>query len=200
MARGVVLTAVEREEISHGIAAGRTGRVIARRLGRNPSVVNREIARNGGRSAYRSCQAHAAAAVRRGRPKDRKVESDPRLLDEVNKGLCQKWSPQQISSGLRVRFDQDEAMRLSHESVYQALFVQARGALKVVLKGRLRSGRVCRLDRTRRRAVIAGKQAVPGMVMLGDRPAEAEDRAVPGHWEGDLIMGAGNAQASWLVP
>jgi transposase, IS30 family len=195
MARGVVLTAVEREEISHGIAAGRTGRFIARRLGRHYSVVNREVARNGGRSAYRSCQAHEAAAARRGRPKDRKVESSPRLLDEVNKGLSQKWSPQQISNELRTRFDQDEAMNVSHEAVYQALFVQARGALKVVLKGQLRSGRVCRLDRTQRRAVIAKKQAIPGMVMLSDRPAEAEDRAVPGHWEGDLIMGAGNASA-----
>jgi transposase, IS30 family len=195
MARGVVLTAVEREEISHGIAAGRTGRVIAHRLGRHYSVVNREIARNGGRCAYRSCQAHAAAAARCGRPKDRKVEGGPRLLDEVNKGLSLEWSPQQMSNGLRIRSDQDEAMRLSHEAVHQALFVQVGGALKVVLKGGLRSGRVCRLDRTQRRAVIAKKQAIPGMVMLGDRPAEAADRAVPGHWEADLIMGAGNASA-----
>jgi transposase, IS30 family len=119
MARGLVLTAVEREEISHGIAAGRTGQVIARRLGRHHSVVNREIVRNGGRSVYRSCRAHAAAAARRGRPKERNVESDPRFLDEVNKGLSLKWSPQQISNELRVRFDQEGEMRSSHEAVYQ---------------------------------------------------------------------------------
>jgi transposase, IS30 family len=120
MARGVVLTAVEREEMSHGIAAGRTGRVIARRLGRNPSAVNREIARNDGRCAYRAGQAQAAAAARCGRPKDREVESSLRLLDEVSKGLSLKWSPQQISNGLRIRFDQDEVMNVSHEAIHQA--------------------------------------------------------------------------------
>jgi transposase, IS30 family len=144
MARGVVLTAVEREEISHGIAAGRTGRVIARRLGRHCSVVNREIARNGGRSACWACQANEAAAVGCGRPKSREVESGPRLLDEVSKGLLLRWSPQQTGNGPRIRFDRGEAMNVSHEAVYQAVFVQARGALKVVLKGDLRSGRVCR--------------------------------------------------------
>jgi IS30 family transposase len=109
MARGVVLTAVERGEISHGVVTGRAGRVIARRLGRNHSVVNREIAGDGGRSASRACQARQAAEVRCERPKDRRADGDPQFLAEVSKGLSLKWSPQQ----LRVRFDQEEAMRCS---------------------------------------------------------------------------------------
>jgi IS30 family transposase len=158
-------------------------------------VVNREIARNGGRCAYRASDAGRRAVVCLRRPKPRRVEADPRLLGEVNKGLTLKWSPQQISHKLQMDFPDDEAMRVSHEAVYQALFVQAKGQLKARLAGRLRTGRVRRVSRAERRAVIASQQAIPGMVMITERSAEVADRAVPGHWEGDLIMGKANASA-----
>lgn len=123
------------------------------------------------------------------------MERDPVLRAEVNKGLALKWSPQQISTRLRKDFPGDEAMRVSHEAIYQALFVQAKGQLKAQLVGRLRTGKVRRVSRTERRAVTANKQAIPGMVMITERPPEVADRAVPGHWEGDLIMGKGNSSA-----
>jgi IS30 family transposase len=130
-----------------------------------------------------------------GRPKDRKVERDPLLLAEVNRGLALKWSPQQISARLQEDFPDDEAMRVSHESLYQALFVQAKGQLKARLAGRLRTGRVRRVSRAERRAITENKQAIPGMVMITERPPEVADRAVPGHWEGDLLTGKGNSSA-----
>ena len=193
--RGVVLCAEEREEISRGIVAEESGRAIAQRLGRHFSVINREIARHGGRSAYRACDAQRDADVSAGRPKDRKVESDPLLLVEVNKGLALKWSPQQISTRLSIDFPDNEVMRVSPEAIYQALYVQAKGRLKAQLVGRLRTGKVRRVSRAERRAVTDNKQAIPGMVMITDRPPEVADRAVPGHWEGDLIMGKGNSSA-----
>lgn len=195
MARGTVLHLEEREEISRRIAAGDSGRQIARRLGRHCSVVNREISRNGGRAAYRACDAHQKATASARRPKERKLERDPLLLAEVNRGLQQKWSPQQIAIRLRAGFPDDEAMRVSHEAIYQALFVQAKGQLKKQLIGRLRTGRVRRVSPADRRAVTARPQTIPDMVMITERPAEVADRAVPGHWEGDLIMGKGDASA-----
>jgi transposase, IS30 family len=185
----------EREEISRGIVAEESGREIARRLGRHYSVINREIGRNGGRTAYRATDAAQNAIVSARRPKDRKVETDLLLLAEVNKGLSVKWSPQQISTRLRVDFPDDEAMRVSHEALYQALFVQAKGQLKARLVGRLRTGKVRRVSRAERRAITANKQAIPNMVMITERPPEVADRAVPGHWEGDLIMGERNSSA-----
>jgi transposase, IS30 family len=185
----------EREEISRGIVAEESGREIARRLGRHYSVINREIARNGGRTAYRATDAAQNAIVSARRPKDRKVETDLLLLAEVNKGLSVKWSPQQISTRLRVDFPDDEAMRVSHEALYQALFVQAKGQLTARLVGRLRTGKVRRVSRAERRAITANKQAIPNMVMITERPPEVADRAVPGHWEGDLIMGERNSSA-----
>ena len=170
MSRGTVLCLEEREEISRGIVAEESGRQIARRLSRHHSVINREIARHGGRAAYRASEAHQNAAISAGRPQDRKVESDPLLLAEVNKGLALKWSPQQISTRLRMDFPDDEAMRVSHEALYQALFVQAKGQLKVQLLGRLRTGKIRRVSRVERRAVAETKQAIPGMVMITDRP------------------------------
>lgn len=191
----MVLTLREREEISRGIAVNQSGRGIADGLGRHYSVVNRDIRRNGGREAYRAMDAERRAADSARRPKPRKVEGDPRLLAEVNKGLALKWSPWQISTRMTVDFPDDEAMRVSHEAIYQALFVQAKGQLKVRLAGRLRSGKVRRVSRGERRAVVVNRQAIPGMVMITERPAEAADRAVPGHWEGDLIMGKRNSSA-----
>ena len=128
MARGAPLREDEREEISRGIAAGGSGRQIAWRLGRHYSVVNREISRNGGRPAYRAsgAQRHAKASARR--PKERKLEHDPVLLAEVNKGLRCKWSPRQIANRLRADFPDNEVMRVSHETLYQALFCRRRAS------------------------------------------------------------------------
>ncbi len=195
MARGVLLSAVDREVISRGIVAGRSCRRIAEALGRHQSVVSREVARNGGRESYRAVAAQARAGGCARRPKARKVERDPRLLAEVNAGFARRWSPQQIAVRLVADFPDDERMRVSHEALYQALFVQAKGTLKVQLTGALRTGKTTRVSREQRRAITAKRQAIPDMTMITERPAEAADRAVPGHWEGDLIMGAGNASA-----
>ena len=195
MARGRPLCLEECEEISRGIAAGGSGRRIARRLGRHYSVVNREVGRNGGRAAYRAGDAQESVQASVRRPKERKLERDPLLHAKVNEGLRQKWSPGQIAVRLRADFPADEAVRVSHEAIYQALFVQAKGQLKAQLAGWLRTGRVRRVSRAERRAVIARSPAIPGMVMIIECPAEVADRAVPGHWEGDLLMGKGNASA-----
>ena len=193
--RGVALTAGEREEISRGVAAGLSGRAIGRVLGRDGSVVNREIARCGGRQAYRARAAQERAVRQRARPKLRKVEADPQLAELVSTGLAQGWSPRQISGRL-VREHQDRSdWRVSAEAIYQALYCQARGQLRVHLAGCLRRGGTARVSRDRRRAIAAGREAIPDKVLITERPAEAEDRAVPGHWEGDLIMGAGNRSA-----
>ena len=195
MTRGVQLSIEDREEISRGIVAEESGREIGRRIGRHFSVVNREIARNGGRSSYRASDAQRTARISARRPKDRKVERDFLLLAEVNRGLGLTWSPQQISARLKEDFPDDEAMRVSHESLYQALFVQAKGQLKAQLVGRLRTGKIRRVSRDERRVITENKQAIPGMVMITERPPEVTDRAVPGHWEGDLLMGKGNSSA-----
>ena len=181
----------EREEISRGIIADESGREIARRLRRHYSVVNREIVRNGGRSAYRASEAQRNAAVFTRRPKDRTIESDPLLLAEVNKGLALKWSPQQISVRLKKDFPSNEAMRVSPETVYQALFVQA----KAQLVGRLRTGKTRRVSRDERHTITENKQVIPSMVMITEHPPEVTDRTVPGHWEGDIIMGKGHSSA-----
>ena len=169
--------------------------MISRRLGRHYSVVNREIGRNGGRHAYRAGDAQHKAIVSARRPKTRRLERDALLRAEVNRGLARKWSPQQISNKLRVDFPDQEAVRVSHEAIYQALCVQAKGQLKARLVGHLRTGKVRRVSQAERRAGTENKQAIPGMVMITKRPPEVADRAVPGHWEGDLIMGKGNASA-----
>lgn len=196
MCRGQVLSFVEREEISRRLAVGETGRAIARGLGRHHSVVNREIARGGGRRGYRAVESDKRALIGRRRPRSLRVESDSRLLAWVNKGLARKWSPRQISRRLLVEFPGDDTMRVSHEQLYQALYVQARGRLKVVLAGELRRGGTVRVGRAERRRIAEKKkQVIPSMVLITERPAEAADRAVPGHWEGDLVMGAGNRSA-----
>lgn len=193
--RGVELTVAEREEISRGIAVGESGRVIGVRIGRDPSVVNREIARHGGREGYRATAADRVAVGRRSRPKLRKLESNARLLEVVNEGLSKAWSPRQISARLVRDHPEEPELRVSHEAVYQALYCQARGQLRVQLLGQLRRGGTCRVSQAQRRAVSAARQPIKDMVMITERPAEVADRAVPGHWEGDLIMGAGNRSA-----
>jgi IS30 family transposase len=162
-------------------------------LGRDHTVISREVARNGGRGGYRAERAQVATAKRRRRPKTRKLVGHPVLAAVVSEGLARRWSPKQIVSRLRVEFPHDERMRISHETIYRSLYVQGRGGLRRELTASLRSGHARRQSRyllTGRKA--QGRGQIPDMVLISERPAEVEDRAVPGHWEGDLIVGARN--------
>jgi transposase, IS30 family len=185
------LSLAEREEISLGVAAGESARAIAARLGRAPSTISREVSANGGRSAYRAWAAEHAALRRARRPKVAKLARCGRLRREVEAGLQQRWSPEQIARRLREDFPDQVEMRVSHETIYQSLFVQGRGALRKELATFLRSGRATRRARGRG----DGRGQLRDMVMIAERPAEAEDRAVPGHWEGDLIIGKNGRSA-----
>jgi IS30 family transposase len=178
------LTVAEREEISLGLRAGESFTVIAGRLGRAPSTVSREVAAGGGRGGYRAWWSHERARQAARRPKACKLAC-PRLAGQVSAWLGQWWSPGQISRRLRIEYPGDPMMWVSHETIYQCLYVQGRGELRRELARCLRTGRARR--RPRARAGDRGK--IPGMVMISERPAEAADRAVPGHWEGDLILG-----------
>jgi IS30 family transposase len=187
------LTPADREEISRGLAADRTFRAIGAGMGRHHTVVSREVKRNGGRDRYRAERAQVATAKRCRRPKVRKLVGHPVLAGVVTEGLCRRWSPKQIVARLRVEFPHDERMRISHETIYRSLYVQGRGGLRRELTAALRSGharRQSRYLRTGRKA--QGRGQIPDMVLISERPAEVEDRAVPGHWEGDLIIGARN--------
>jgi transposase, IS30 family len=177
----------ERERISRGIAARESARRIARDLGRSPSTVTREIDANGGRRRYRALRAHRRALESRRRPKQTKLSCWPRLLAEVERGLLARWSPQQISARLRAEHPNDPLMRISHETIYQALYVQSRGELRRQLAQNLRSGRSKRRPRG---SAPSGQGRIRDMVPIAERPPEVEDRAVPGHWEGDLLLGA----------
>ena len=179
------LSLAEREEISRGLLAGDSCRTIAGRLGRSPSTVSRDVATNGARVKYRAWRADNTAHRRARRPKTPKILACPRLRIEVESGLAHRWSPQQISARLVSDHPHDLEMRVSHETIYQSLFVQGRGALRQELTRCLRSGRAQRRPHGR----IAGMGQLRDMVLIGDRPAEIEDRAIPGHWEGDLILG-----------
>ncbi|MGH3777840.1 MAG: IS30 family transposase [Pseudonocardiaceae bacterium] len=181
--RGAEILAEEREIISRELAANRSYRWIGRLLNRDHAVVSREVARNGGRSAYRAIPAQRRADENRARPKPRLLEENTRLHDEVNSGLQRKWSPKQISKRLRQEFPDDDTMRVSHETIYETLYLQARGELRTQLKLDLRQGRTRRVNRSRT-TVARGK--IRDMVNISERPVEAEDRAVPGFWEGDL--------------
>ena len=190
------LAGSEREEISLGLQAGESARSIAARLGRSPSTVTREINANGGRDRYRAWLAQERSHDQARRPKTPKLVACERLREEVETKLMLRWSPQQIAARLAVDFPGDQEMRVSHETIYQSLFVQARGALRKELTECLRSGRTRR--KPHRRTNPGGQ--ILDMVLIADRPAEAEDRAVPGHWEGDLILGAGGrSQIATLV-
>jgi transposase, IS30 family len=178
------LTLADREEITIGLYAGQSFTQIAARLGKAVSTVSREVAANGGRDQYRAWRAHQRAREQARRPKSCKLAC-PQLAAQVATWLAEWWSPVQISTRLRIEFPGDPMMRVSHETIYQALYVQGRGELRRELARCLRTGRAKRRPRGR-----DGRSGhIKGMVMISERPAEAEDRAVPGHWEGDLIIG-----------
>src|SRR5581483_260778 len=185
------LSLAEREEISRGLERDDSFRAIAGAIGRDPSTVSREVNANGGRSHYRAWRAHRAAQERARRPKPAKLASCPKLRAQVEEWLGEWWSPEQIARSLREEFPDDPMMWVSHETIYQSLFVQGRGALRRELAACLRSGRAARRPRGRTQRGAR----VPDMVMISERPAEVEDRAVPGHWEGDLIIGKGGRSA-----
>src|SRR3954467_13831070 len=211
---GLYLSFVEREELGHVLAQILLIREIARRIGRRPSTVSRELGRNtprygaarGGRlrlDPYRGPPAAAGGAgraggppeARAGRPKPAKLATHGRLRDYVQDKLDvpYRWSPEQIAARLRVEFPHDESMRVSHETIYQSLYVQSRGALRRELTAARRTGRAIR--KPRRRGDARGSRSIPAELLISQRPPEIEDRAVPGHWEGDLILGAANASA-----
>ena len=188
------LSLPEREEISLGLVEGVSFRVIAARLGRHPSTVSREVNANGGSARYRACRADQRACRLARRPKSTVFEHRPELAEYVTEKLGTRWSPQQISASLIEEFPHDQEMRVSHETIYQTLFVQTRGGLRKDLAKQLRSGRTQRRPQ-RRAAKSDGRGCIPNMINISERPAEIEDRAIPGHWEGDLIVGAYNRTA-----
>lgn len=190
------LQAVEREEISRGLAAGRALRDIARQLGRAPSTVSREVARNGGEAAYRAAAADRNAWQRGRRPQGCRLAGRPRLRRWVEGKLRRDWSPRQIAVGLGRAFPDDVSMRVSHETIYRTLFVQARGVFKKELQGHLRRGGSMRRVRG---AIPVVRPTIIDAVSIRERPPEAADRAVPGHWEGDLLMGGNHSQVGTLV-
>jgi len=188
----------EREEISRGIAAGDSARRIAARLRRPACTVTRELARNGGRSAYRASEADVSAWDRARRPKRCRLGAHPKLRYLVAGRLAADWSPQQISGWLKQQFPLDPSLRVSHETIYRTLFLQARGALKKELIAHLRTVR--RLRRPNGVAHSSGLRGrIADAVSIRERPAEALDRAVPGHWEGDLLCGGKNTYIATLV-
>jgi len=187
----------EREEISRGVAGGESCRRIAERLGRSASTVSRELVRNGGRYGYRAARADRTAWERARRPKPSKLDADKMLTLLVEAKLRAWWSPQQISGWLRETYPSDPVMWVSHETIYLSLFIQSRGALRRELTKCLRSGRAIR--RPRGAPKNTGKGQIRDPVMITERPAEAEDRAVPGHWEGDLLMGKRMSAIGTLV-
>jgi transposase, IS30 family len=196
--KGRYLSLPEREEISRGCAAGLGDDEIARQLGRHRTTIWREKHRNRppGRKVedYRAVPAQAAAEARTRRPKRRKLEHEP-LRTAVQDRLEQRHSPQQIARRLRREFPDDESMQASHETIYRALFVQGRGSLRRELASCLRTGRAIRRPRRRIDGRSDPDRRIPDKVMISERPAEAADRAVPGHWEGDLILGKANRSA-----
>lgn len=186
----------EREEIFAGVVGGLSDSEIARGLGRHRATVGREIARCGGRARYRPLRAEQTAQRLAARPKPAKLSCCSRLRDEVRRGLARRWSPQQISARLRVEYPDDLEMRISHETIYQSLYVQSRGELRRQLCAQLRSGRRTRRARTRQQT----RGQIAGMVSIAQRPPEADDRRVPGHWEGDLLVGShGRSAIATLV-
>jgi transposase, IS30 family len=185
------LSLEERIEIRLGLERGWSLRRIASTLGRNVSTVSRELARNGGGRSYRPMDAHQRAWEKTRRPKPTKLSSCHRLRERVVADLERMWSPRQIQHRLRLEFGDDATMSISHETIYRSLYVQGRGELRRELTRCLRTGRAKR--RPRGRTEKRGR--IPGMVMISERPAEVADRAVPGHWEGDLILGAGGRSA-----
>jgi IS30 family transposase len=192
------LTLAEREDISRGMASGCPMRIIAQRLRRAPSTVSREVARHGGRAKYRANEADQQAWESALRPKPCRLATHSHLQEIVTSKLLQDWSPEQISGWLKRDYPNDESLRVSHETIYRSLFIQARGVLKKELIQHLRSKR--RIRRSRHASIHGHSQGkIVDAISIRERPAEAADRAIPGHWEGDLLSGAGNSHVITLV-
>jgi IS30 family transposase len=194
----LALTLVEREEISRAVVAGHSVRSIALRLERSPSTVSREIKRNGGQACYRAAQADQAAWDRARRPKRCKLAQNRALARIVAGKLQRQWSPEQIAAWLKHTYPCDGDYHVSHETIYRSLFIQARGALKKELLEHLRRTRGIRRSRHHTQKTDHHGR-ITDTVSISERPAEVEDRAVPGHWEGDLLFGSGNTQIASLV-
>jgi len=190
------LSVGDREEISRGLAAGRAYAAIARQLQRPTSTITREVHRHGGPQRYRSGRADRRAWVGARRPKPCRLATEPQLRRLVAGHLAADWSPQQIAAWLRREYPDNRAMQVSHETIYLSLFVQARGGLKRGLVRHLRRGKSLRHPRGRRRPPV---EHIPDLVSIRERPASVEDRAIPGHWEGDLLMGKGHSKIATLV-
>ena len=193
----VALRGDEREEISRGIAAGRSMRHIAQGLGRSPSTVSREIRRNSGCSAYRASEAETRAWERALRPKPCRLACHAELRWRVAQKLALQWSPEQVSGWLKQQFSADQSMQISHETIYRSLFIQTRGVLKKELMAHLRTARQMR--QAKGGTTKSGLGQIVDTVSIRERPADADDRAVPGHWEGDLLCGANNTHIVTLV-
>jgi len=178
----------ERERISRGIAANESFRSIGRALGRPASTISREVGGAEGRDSYRALEAQRRAECSLRRPKPTRLSQLPRLREEVERRLCKQWSPEQISATLRRDFPDDEDMHVSHETIYKALYIQSRGELRRQLTENLRRQRTKRRSRSK----LGRRGRIQGMVPISERPPEVEDRAVPGHWEGDLLVGKAN--------
>jgi IS30 family transposase len=193
-----VLTLAEREDISRGLASGCSMRVIAQRLSRACSTISREVARHGGRAPYRASEADQQAWQSALRPKPCLLATHAALGEIVAGKLMADWSPKQISGWLKTEYPNKPSLRVSHETIYRSLFIQARGALKKELIQHLRSKR--RIRRSRHSSVHGHSQGkIVDAISIRERPAEVEDRAIPGHWEGDLLRGAGNSHVATLV-
>ncbi|TCK02956.1 IS30 family transposase [Marinobacterium mangrovicola] len=192
------LTLVEREEISRGLVAGCSLRQIAAKLGRAPSTISREVTRNGGAHLYRAVSADQEALRKALRPKTCKLASNVGLCAVVEIKLRERWSPQQIAGWLKRKLPQHEHLHVSHENIYKTLFIQSRGALKKELQAYLRSKRSIRRAKTAS-LKQKGLGKIVDAVSIHERPPEVEDRAVPGHWEGDLIAGSKNSYVATLV-
>ena len=194
----LALTLAEREEISRAVVAGHSMRSIAVQLGRAPSSISREIKRNGGQECYRASQAEESAWNRGRRPKTCKLAQNRALARIVAGKLQRRWSPQQVAGWLKRTYPDDTSRQVSPETIYRSLFIQARGALKKELVEHLRRSRVMR--RSRHHTQKTGKHGrITDTVSISERPASVEDRAVPGHWEGDLLFGSKNSQIATLV-
>lgn len=195
----LALTMAERESISRGLAKRQSIRSIAEQIGRSPSTVSREISRNDGCRSYRAHRADKAAWERARRPQTCKLAQQPRLVKLVVRKMEGNWSPQQIAGWLKRRHPDDEMKRVSHETIYRSLFIQARGVLKKELLACLRTERSLRRPRKHASMKGQGLGKIVDAIPISERPASVEDRAVPGHWEGDLIIGSNNSQIATLV-
>lgn len=194
----LALTLTEREEISRSVAAGESIRSMATRLGRAPSTISREIKRNGGEECYRASQADQAAWDRAIRPKTCKLAENRALAHIVADKLQSQWSPEQIAGWLKRTYSDDETFQVSHETIYRSLFIQARGVLKKELLQHLRRARAMRRSRHHTQK-SDDRRRIRDAVSISERPAMVEDRAVPGHWEGDLLCGSSSSQIATLV-